>query len=102
MNRDPDCREINIVGDAVWCVVNTPKKSDINFVFSTACMIHTLVKVLNCKLEKKWPPAPSNAQTLLDCWWDTHARLFPGGGRAARLLPKVGYQSGMPNKRIIP
>jgi hypothetical protein len=33
MNSDPDCREVSIVGDAVWCVVNTPNKSDIKDVF---------------------------------------------------------------------
>jgi class 3 adenylate cyclase len=53
MNRDPDCKEINIVGDAVWSVINTPKKSDINYVFSTAAMANSLVKTLNCKLRKR-------------------------------------------------
>jgi class 3 adenylate cyclase len=53
MNGDPKCREINIVGDAVWCVVNTPYKSDIDTVFSTAAKAHSLVKALNCKLAKR-------------------------------------------------
>src|SRR3954451_24966984 len=53
MNSDPYCREVNIVGDAVWCVVNTPKKSDIDDVFSTAARVNSLVKVLNCKLTAK-------------------------------------------------
>jgi class 3 adenylate cyclase len=53
MNGDPDCREINIVGDGVWCVVNTPLKRDIDFVFSTAAKAHSLVKTLNCKLKKR-------------------------------------------------
>src|SRR4051812_30829262 len=37
MNGDSACREINIVGDGVWCIVNTPYKSYIDDVFSTAC-----------------------------------------------------------------
>jgi class 3 adenylate cyclase len=53
MNGDLACREINIVGDGVWCVVNTPSKSNINDVFSTACKINELIDVLNCKLEKR-------------------------------------------------
>lgn len=53
MNGDPKCREVNIVGDAVWCVVNTPYKSDIDTAFSTAAKAHSLVKALNCKLKKR-------------------------------------------------
>lgn len=53
MNDDFYCREINIVGDAVWCVVNTPNTSDIDDVFSTACRAHSLIMVLNCKLKRK-------------------------------------------------
>jgi len=36
INSNPDCREVNIVGDSVYGVFNTPYKSDINEVFSTA------------------------------------------------------------------
>jgi class 3 adenylate cyclase len=53
MNRDPDAQEINIVGDGAWAVVVTPKKSDINYVFLTACMLNSLMKALNCKLKKR-------------------------------------------------
>lgn len=53
MNRDPDCREINIVGDGVWCVVNTKRKSDIDYLFGTAAMVYSLVKALNCKLRDR-------------------------------------------------
>lgn len=45
-------REVNIVGDCVWAVYNTPNKSDINQVFSLACRVHALEDVLNCKLKK--------------------------------------------------
>jgi class 3 adenylate cyclase len=53
MNGDPRCREVNIVGDAVWSVINTPTKPDIDQVFYTACRAHSLVKALNCKLKAK-------------------------------------------------
>lgn len=53
MNGDPYCREINIVGDGVWCVVNTPRKSDINDVFYTAAKLRSLVKTLNYKLGRQ-------------------------------------------------
>lgn len=53
MNGDPKCREVSIVGDAVWCVVNTPYTTDIDTVFSTAAKVHSLVRVLNCKLKKR-------------------------------------------------
>jgi class 3 adenylate cyclase len=53
MVSDPDCREVNIVGDGVWCVVNTPNKPDIDFVFGTAARANSLVKVLNYRLSKK-------------------------------------------------
>lgn len=53
MNDDPYCREINIVGDGVWCVVNTPRKTDIDDVFATGFRIHSLIDVLNYKLRKR-------------------------------------------------
>src|SRR4051794_39264276 len=53
MNGDPACREINIVGDGVWCVVNTKLTTDIDDVFSTAARINELIDVLNCKLRKR-------------------------------------------------
>lgn len=52
MNRDKDCAEINIEGDGVWCVVNTPLKSDIAYLFSTAAMINSMIKTLNHKAGK--------------------------------------------------
>jgi class 3 adenylate cyclase len=53
MNGDVYCREVNIVGDAVWCVVNTPSKTDIDDVFSTAAKANSMIKVLNYKLKKR-------------------------------------------------
>jgi class 3 adenylate cyclase len=52
LNGDPNTREINIAGDAAWAVVNTPYKSDVDSVFSSAARIHSMIKVLNYKLTK--------------------------------------------------
>jgi class 3 adenylate cyclase len=52
MNGNAQAREINIVGDCVWGVFNTPRKQDIDSVFSTAARANSLVKVLNYKLGK--------------------------------------------------
>ena len=46
-------REVNINGDCVWAVFDTPLKSDIDDVFSAACQANALVNILNYKLEKK-------------------------------------------------
>lgn len=43
---------INIVGDCVWGVFNTPQKSHIDELFSAACRANSLLKVLNYKLAK--------------------------------------------------
>jgi class 3 adenylate cyclase len=52
MNGSSQAREINIVGDCVWGVFNTPWKSHIDEVFSVAARANSLVQVLNYKLEK--------------------------------------------------
>ncbi|MDP9824061.1 adenylate/guanylate cyclase domain-containing protein [Nocardioides massiliensis] len=53
MNGNSTAREINIVGDCVWGVFNTPSKPDIDAVFSMAAQANSLMKVLNYKLLKK-------------------------------------------------
>ncbi|MBK6871326.1 MAG: adenylate/guanylate cyclase domain-containing protein [Kineosporiaceae bacterium] len=45
-------REVNIVGDGVWAVLNTPARSNIDEVFAVAARVNTLVEVLNYKLRK--------------------------------------------------
>ncbi|ARC55497.1 hypothetical protein AS850_00210 [Frondihabitans sp. 762G35] len=40
-------REVNIVGDCVWAVYNTPYKSDVDAVFDAATRANTLIKLLN-------------------------------------------------------
>lgn len=46
-------REVNIVGDCVWAVYNTPTKDCIDDVFTVVCYANTLKKLLNAKLSKK-------------------------------------------------
>jgi len=52
MNGNERAREVNIVGDCVWAVFNTPLKKHIDGVFSAAAQANSLVKILNYKLIK--------------------------------------------------
>ena len=47
------CREVNIHGDCVWGVFNTPLKSDIESCLVLAAKANSLVKNINKRLEKK-------------------------------------------------
>lgn len=53
INGNLDCAEINVHGDCVWGVFNTPYQRDINSVFSTAARLSSVIDVLNCQLEKR-------------------------------------------------
>lgn len=52
LNSDAYVREVNIVGDCVWAVYNTPRKSDIDDIFSIAAKVNILEDVINHKLKK--------------------------------------------------
>jgi len=52
MDGDSNCAEVNIVGDGVWGVFNTPAKPDIDSAFATACTVNTVMKILNFQLGK--------------------------------------------------
>jgi class 3 adenylate cyclase len=52
MNGDTNCNEVNIVGDGVWGVYDTPLKSDIDWTFSTAAKVASLLDLLNYQLVK--------------------------------------------------
>jgi class 3 adenylate cyclase len=52
MNGNVQAREVNIVGDCVWAVFNTPWRQHIDSVFATAAQANSLVQVLNYKLGK--------------------------------------------------
>jgi len=53
MNSWEMCKEININGDCVWGVFETPCKSDVDDVTSVAAQLNSMIKVLNYKLKKK-------------------------------------------------
>lgn len=53
LNSDVYVREVNIVGDCVWAVYNTPLKSHIDDVFGIASQANTLKRLLNHHFEKK-------------------------------------------------
>jgi class 3 adenylate cyclase len=53
MNGDANCAEINIVGDAVAGIFNTPKKSDIDGLFVTAARVNSLIEILTCRLKAR-------------------------------------------------
>ena len=52
-NDNSITKEVNIHGDCVWCVCDTPYKSNIDELFSLAARACSLVDILNYKLEKK-------------------------------------------------
>jgi class 3 adenylate cyclase len=61
LNSNAKAREINIVGDCVWGVFNTPKKDDINDLFDRTAMLNSMMKVLNYKFEKAGYSTPIRA-----------------------------------------
>lgn len=79
------CREISINGDCVWCVFDTPYKSDIDCAFYAACMANALINILNFKLQKK------GYQTY-------DANIGMDYGRA--LMHKAGYKGSQINDVI--
>lgn len=52
-NSNSRTKEVNINGDCVWCVCETPYKPDIDEVFSLAAQACSLVDILNYKLNQK-------------------------------------------------
>lgn len=58
LNSAPNVREVNIVGDCVWAVYNTPNVTDIDTVFSLSCRLTVLEKILNLKLKRKGYETP--------------------------------------------
>jgi class 3 adenylate cyclase len=53
LNSDLYVRQVNIVGDCVWAVYNTPRQSHIDEVFAIAFEANTLKELLNHHFEKK-------------------------------------------------
>ena len=53
LNGNSDSKEIRIDGDCVSAIYNTPKKYQIDRVFSDAAMINSLINILNYKFQKR-------------------------------------------------
>lgn len=53
MNSYEICKEININGDCVWGVFETPNKSNVDTVTDVAAQLNSMIKTLNYKLRKK-------------------------------------------------
>ena len=53
LNSHLKVREVNIVGDCVWAVYNTPVKDDIDEVFRVAYTANTLIDLLNARYQKR-------------------------------------------------
>ncbi|URM41355.1 MULTISPECIES: adenylate/guanylate cyclase domain-containing protein [Acinetobacter] len=53
LNGNSRLREIYIEGDCVWGVFNSPMKTDIDSIFSTAAQAASVIDTLNVKLKKK-------------------------------------------------
>ncbi len=53
MNAESNCMEININGDCVWGVFDTPYKLDVDGVISVAAKLNSMIRILNYKLRKK-------------------------------------------------
>ncbi len=51
MNANSCCSEVNIQGDCVWGIFDTPNTSNVDAVFSTAAQISSIVNVINIKLK---------------------------------------------------
>lgn len=53
LNGTEGVREVNIVGDCVWAVYNTPFTTDIDSAFAAAFKANTLISLLNEHLSKR-------------------------------------------------
>jgi len=52
MNGNKKCAEINVVGDCVSGIFDTPYRQDINDVFSTSAQISSIIDIMNYRFKK--------------------------------------------------
>ncbi len=53
LNDNVDCKRIDIVGDGISSIFDTPSTWDIDRVFSTAAQIASMIDIMNFKFEKR-------------------------------------------------
>ena len=110
INGDLYCREINIVGDGVWCVVNTPRKTDVDDVCSTAASRNSMIETLNYKLGKRGIDAIRRHRHGPRASADDQGRILRGSTdvNSLRMLPElvagveveVGARGSPPSGRL--
>lgn len=52
-NGNENCREVNVQGDCVWAVFDTPSQKDFRKVLFNCAQVNSLINILNFKLQKK-------------------------------------------------
>jgi class 3 adenylate cyclase len=77
LNGESYTRAVNIAGDCVWAVVNTPRTSDIDDTFTLACQANTLMRLLN--------------QEMVKNNYDTPIKAGIGVSYGRTLMVKAGY-----------
>jgi class 3 adenylate cyclase len=50
INGNSKCKELNVVGDCVSGIFDTPRKQDVDAVFDTAAQVSSLIDILNYRL----------------------------------------------------
>ncbi|MBM7872022.1 class 3 adenylate cyclase [Clostridium pascui] len=93
MNGNINCTEVNIEGDCVWGVFKTPKKVDIDSVFSIAAQISSLVDIMNYKFRKK-----SIEQITIGMGMDYGRALMIKAGYSGSSINDVVWMGSVVNK----
>jgi len=52
-NGNENCREVNVQGDCVWAVFDTPGPADIRGVLFNCAQVNSFIDILNFKLQKR-------------------------------------------------
>lgn len=94
MNGHPKAREINIVGDCVWGVFNTPLTTDIDGVFAAAAEANSMVKTLGYKMKKAGYEVPFRAGIGMS--WGR--ALMVKAGQSGSTISDVVYMGDVVNR----
>lgn len=84
-NGNENCREVNMQGDCVWAVFDTPGPADIRDVLFNCAQVNSFINILNFKLQKKG-------------YQGFEVGIGVDYGRA--LMIKVGYKSSTINEVV--
>lgn len=84
-NGNENCRKVNMQGDCVWAVFDTPGPADIRDVLFNCAQVNSFINILNFKLQKKG-------------YQGFEVGIGVDYGRA--LMIKVGYKSSTINEVV--